>query len=267
MKRALVLLVFAACAPPSRHADTPCSIDDAAVHCAPNVSPLTAVEVTREVYWRAPEGDAPAAGWPVLVVYQGSFFGPASTWGDVARDTAFGGYHQARLQVLARDAGYLVVAPSALAGIAWQTNAALPWEATNDSFFVQALLDRLAHGDFGPVDLSRLYATGISSGGYMTSRMALSYPGRFRALAIESGSWATCAGAVCVLPGQLPADHPPTLLLEGEDDFTVPPFTVQPYVDALKAQGTEVEYVLEPHAGHEWLADSPERIVAWLNVH
>ena len=45
----------------------------------------------------------------------------------------------------------------------------------------------------GPLDPSRLLAIGVSSGGYMTSRMAVSYPGKFRALAIAAG--ASCRAA------------------------------------------------------------------------
>src|SRR5689334_8585577 len=38
---------------------------------------------TRRIYWNDPTSAAPNAGWPTVILYQGSFFGPALTW-DVA---------------------------------------------------------------------------------------------------------------------------------------------------------------------------------------
>jgi len=67
------------------------------------------------------------------------------------------------------------------------------------------------NGIFGHLNNKNKFATGISSGGCMTSRMAVSYEGEFRALAIAAGSYATCGGILCVIPIFLPRDHPPTL--------------------------------------------------------
>jgi len=265
----LVLVFAASCQcghDPNLNADAVCSATDAEVLCPPRITTVDVNGAQREVYWQAPHGEAPDAGRPVVVVYQGSFFGPSATWGTVKPDLAFGGFHQARLQVMLLEHGFTVVAPSAVAGVAWQTNATVPWGLTTDKVLVDGLLAGLDAGQFGAVDLSRLYATGISSGGYMTSRMALSYPGAFRALAIQSASWATCAGPVCVLPDALPADHPPTLFLHGANDATVPLFTAQPYVTKLMDQGTPVELDVED-AGHEWFADSPDRITGWFEAH
>lgn len=240
-----------------------CTVTDAAVTCAPRIDSVKG----RDVYWQQPLGAAPAAGWPAVILYQGSFFGPSSTWNTVPRELAFGGYQQARLQALLLERGFTVLAPEAIAGVAWQTNVAVPWDLTDDKPVIDELLAALGRGDFGPVDTTRLYATGISSGGYMTSRMALSYPGSFRALAIQSASWATCASAACVLPETLPVDHPPTRLLHGRADATVPLFTAESYAQALKDQGHEAELVIDDTAGHEWLVDSPEQILGWFEAH
>lgn len=126
------------------------------------------------------------------------------------------------------------------------------------------IFERIEDGDFGPLDSTSLFATGISSGGYMTSRMAVSYPGRFRALAIHSASYATCSGPLCSVPEDLPADHPPALFLHGELDPTVPVATMRAYADALSAQGTPVETVIDPAGGHEWIAEAPIEIPAWF---
>lgn len=262
-----LVIVFAACAPASLApdaADEPCTETADEVTCKPRVAKVMVNGVGRDVFWREGLGDVPPGGRPVVVVFQGSFFGPPSTWNTVKRDLAFGGYFQAQTQKRLLEHGFTVVAPAAVAGVAWQTNATLPWDATTDKVLVDNLLTALDDGTFGPVDASRRYATGISSGGYMTSRMALSYAGQFRALAIHAGSWATCIGPACVLPDALPADHPPTLFLHGAKDATVPLFTVEPYVQKLRDQGTPTELIVDGLVGHQWLSEAPERTVAWF---
>jgi poly(3-hydroxybutyrate) depolymerase len=248
-------------------AGTPrCSVTTDVVRCSVRVTPMVVSGVTREVYWEAPTTPPPASGYPVVVMYQGSFGSPSLTWTQVASTTPFGGYQQARLQALLLERGFVVVAPVALGGVAWQTNTGLVWSLTNDSAFVTALLDGFSRGDFGPIDTARQYATGISSGGYMTSRMAVSYPGEFRALAIASASYATCAGVVCVVP-TLPMNHPPTLFLHGALDTTVPEYTARQYFTALGNDGVTTDFVSAPLVGHAWLDVAPERVTAWFETH
>ncbi|MFZ5438482.1 MAG: hypothetical protein ACOZQL_00670 [Myxococcota bacterium] len=261
------LMLFAACARPQSLDDggaaPRCTVTDEAVTCAPRIDTVDG----RDVYWQQPVGAPPERGWPVVLVFQGSFFGPSSTWNTVPRDLAFGGYHQAKLQAALLEQGFTVIAPSALAGIAWQTNTGTPWELTFDRGFIEQLLAAMDRGDFGPIDPTRRYATGISSGGYMTSRMALSYAGKFRALAIQSASWATCAGLACALPATLPGDHPPTRLLHGRGDLTVPLSTAEAYAGALVAEGHVAELVVDDTVGHQWLPAAPELIVDWFQTH
>jgi len=121
-------------------------------------------------------------------------------------------------------------------------------------------------GRFGPLDPSHLYATGISSGGFMTSRMAVSYRGRFRALAIHSGSYATCP-TVCVIPTPLPKDHPPTLFVQGALDPVVPLPEMELYRGVLSAEGFEVSTLINPTGAHAWFAQSGPAILAWFQAH
>ncbi len=240
-----------------------CTFSDGKVNCPPVITPV----LSRDVYWQSPSGPAPAAGFPAIIVYQGSFFAPASTWNEVSGATLFGGFQQARMQALLLEHGYTVIAPSAIGGLAWQTNSGLPWDSTSDKTFIDALLEGMRAGTFGPIDLTHLYATGISSGGYMTSRMAVSYPGVFRALIIHSGSYANCSGVACFVPTTMPAQHPPTRFLHGRADLTVPLYTAEAYKQRLEAQGFETDIVIDDAAGHEWLSTSPERILEWLQAH
>lgn len=106
---------------------------------------------------------------------------------------------------------------------------------------------------------------GISSGGFMTSRMAVSYAGAFRALVIASGSYATCS-ATCEVP-DLPAGHPPTLFLHGDADNVVKLSTMTPYRDKLTAAGHSVETVIRAGAGHEWLPEGKTAIPMWFDAY
>lgn len=221
----------------------------------------------REVHLMHPASAPPAQGWPAVILFQGSSHG-AHRFFEGAEGDDFGGYHQARLVRALLEAGFAVLAPDArLDGTTyWETNVlpfSLAWDTSEDHQLMTALLAAIRDGTLGPLDHGRLYAAGISSGGYMTSRMAVSYEGAFRALAIQSASYATCSGALCAVP-ELPADHPPTLFLHGAGDRIVPPATAQSYAGALTAQGTEARVVIDPEAGHEWLAAAPDEIVAWF---
>ena len=244
-----------------------CTVTASSVFCSHEVTPLAAGSVTRDVYWQTPSTPAPAGGYPVVLLYQGSLGGPSLTWGTLTPDVPFGGFHQGRLQAMLLDHGFTVIAPAAAAGVAWQTNSGVPYDLSTDKDVIDTLLAAIESGEFGPANMSRLYATGISSGGYMTSRMAVSYAGKFRALAIQSASYATCLGAVCNVPSQLPADHPPTLFLHGALDTTVPLFTAERYHEELFDEGFETRKLVDPNAGHEWLAVSPAEITDWFTKH
>jgi hypothetical protein len=219
----------------------------------------------RVVYAQTPMGTPPPEGWPAVVVYQGSYFGPTATW---AGDTSmpFGGFNEVKLQAMLLDNGFAVIAPSADGGAYWYTN--FPgYETSPDAAFIPILIDNIKKGTFGKVNTQRLYATGMSSGGYMTSRMAVSYPGVFRALAINSGAYATCTLLLCATPNPLPADHPPTLFLHGQLDVMVPVGQAQAYEAQLEKQGIDTKIFIDPNIFHEWLSVSPEAVTCWFRSH
>ncbi len=223
----------------------------------------------RKVVFQVPTGSAPSAGWPVALLFHGSLVRVSGF--TYASDAPFGGYHQGELVRALLDSGYAVIAPNALtAAEAWQTNDpqyAEDYAASNDQLFFNNLFKAMNAGRFGKLDPARWYATGISSGGYNTSRMALAFPSRFRALAVQSASWATCVGARCQMPQTLPAAHPPTLFLHGMADRVVPWSSMQPYHDRLLYQGVETALHSEADGGHEWFAASPAKILDWFQRH
>lgn len=237
-----------------------CTVTETSATCEHNEHTIGG----RLIYSQVPVGEAPVTGWPAVVVYQGSIYGPTVTWtGDASMP--FGGLNQVKLQAMLLDHGFMVIAPSA-DGIAWNTN--FPgYDISSDSRFIPLLIEEIEKGTFGPANMERLYATGISSGGYMTSRMAVSYAGTFRALAIESGSYATCSNNACLIPNPLPDDHPPTLFLHGRNDIAVPIGTAQAYKAQLDMQGVETAMVVDETVGHQWLKVAPQEITCWFMTH
>jgi poly(3-hydroxybutyrate) depolymerase len=233
---------------------------------------------SRSVYYAKPVGAAPSGGWPAVVLYQGTGFGPGVSWNvAVGPGFPFGGYYQVAVVAALIDAGFVVIQPPCN-GSWWDGN--FPnYDTSSDAAFIPALLAAMGKGTFGPIDMNKLYATGISSGGYMTSRMAVSYPGRFRALAIESASYATCGAVGCspggdggdnvlgVIPATLPSNHPPTLFLHGGADPIVPISQSQAYYQELMAQGFDTKFVEDPSAGHQWLSVAPQNVAQWFMSH
>lgn len=120
----------------------------------------------RKVIYQTPVGQPPAAGWPVVLIYQGSFF-PLNDF-TYYSNLPFGGFYEGKLIQRLLDNGYAVVAPSAPADLFWHTNIpglAQNYESSTDYDFLGNVFAAIAAGHFGPLDSSRQYATGISSGG------------------------------------------------------------------------------------------------------
>lgn len=236
------------------------------LHCPRSTMVVASGALTeREVLWQLPAGVAPRRGWPVVLLSQGSWF-PVEF--SRPRHLPFGGFHEVRLIQALLDHGYAVIAPRATLQIGWTTNLPLPnYKWTSDYRVFSEILKKIEAGDFGKLNSDRLYATGISSGGYNTSRLVLTFPGKFRAIAIQSASYATCLGPACLIPSTLPAHHPPTLLLHGGRDLTVPLFTALWFEEVLQANGVEVRTLVNPSVGHGWLPEAPEAVLDWFETH
>lgn len=251
-----------------------CTQTAGAIHCPHHtvvISPGGLGLGNRDVHWQVPLGAAPAKGWPVVVLFQGSFFSADTFW-DSTPGAPYGGWFQAHVLAALLDAGFAVITPKTRfnGSYYWDTNViglADNWGTADDHHLMLRIFEGITSGQFGPLDPTKWYATGISSGGYMTSRMALSYPGKFRALAVISASWATCAGSLCTIPSPLPSDHPPTLFMHGERDDLVPIATMRRYADALTMQSTPVRVVTDADAGHAWLDTAPVEVPAWFAGH
>jgi poly(3-hydroxybutyrate) depolymerase len=246
---------------------SPCQVSPTQVTCPARTLSMNDGVESRNVHFELPTGTAPAAGWPTVLAYQGSFISSSEFFSASASD-AFGAYAEALTVSELLAAGFAVIAPDTDDGGStfWDTNIPpwdLSWTGSPDDVFLQVLFSAMRGGQLGPLDMGSLYAMGISSGGYMTSRMAVSYQGQFKALAIESASYATCAGAVCAVPS-LPSNHPPTLFLHGLMDTIVPIATMQKYRSALQGEGISTCEIVDQLAGHEWIPEAPGPVVAWF---
>ncbi len=238
------------------------------IDCSYRVTPIASSGVTqRDVLWELPLGTPPVGGWPVVLIYQGSFLEVEFSR---KKNDSFGAYWEARTIKALLDAGYAVIAPRAAADLAWQTNILSPellYELSADYTYLNNVFSAIEQGIFGPINSNRKYATGISSGGYNTSRMAVSWPGEFKALAVHSASYASCASSFCVLPINMPQDHPPTLFVQGYLDVIAPWFAMDLYYDRLLYEGIETSRLTELFGGHEWFPSSPNTILNWFNAY
>ncbi len=270
----LFVLLFSLWQSPQANAESRCKETWWNVQCDRNTTPLyTGMTglVKRNVHWQVPVGTPPAEGWPAVVLYQPSLASADLMW-NVPRITPVGAVQLTRMIQTFLDNGYAVLTPVAhVSGFTfWDTNVppfSVNWELAPDHFFVQDILKAMNEGAFGPLDMNSLFATGMSSGGYMTSRMAVSYPGVFKALVISSASYATCTGILCFIPQTLPSDHPPTLFIHGDQDIVVPIYTMRAYADALQEQGAVAEKLVVKGGGHRPFAIAPQAALEWFNQH
>lgn len=253
---------------PSTQGDTPrCQTQGDKLSCAYQIVDFDLPGDTRRVLYQVPASMPPLGGYPVAVLFHGALATAESMWSSNFYD-AGGAFYETTLIERLLAAGYAVVTPEANGDTGlWNTNV-LPWSsnwtASPDHALMQELFRVMQTGAFGALS-ERWFAAGFSSGGYMTSRMALSYAGTFRALAIHSASWATCVGAACIVPASMPADHPPTLFLHGGADPIVPPATIRAYENRLRDSGCSTQRTVSAGLGHEWLSVAPDEILAWFD--
>lgn len=111
------------------------------------------------------------------------------------------------------------------------------------------------------IDPSRVYATGLSMGGFGTWSLAVRYPERFAAIApVCGGLW---------LQDVAPIRHLPVWAFHGEEDNTVPIELTEEIVAGLEALGADVRFTRYEGVGHDsWTRtyDNPD-LYTWLLAH
>jgi predicted peptidase len=175
-----------------------------------------------------PEGYVrdPASRWPLLLFLHGS--------GERGDDLALVKRHgPPKLLASGGALPFVVVVPQCPEGERWRADA------------LAALLDDVTRRL--RIDAERVYVTGLSMGGRGTWDLAMSYPGRFAAIA------PVCGGALpdraCNLKGV------PIRAFHGAKDDVVPLSESQTVVEAVRKCGGSAELVVFPEAGHDsWTA-------------
>jgi polyhydroxybutyrate depolymerase len=165
---------------------------------------LTFADAQRSYLLHLPPG--PVAGPLPLVL---AFHGWLGTGRAMARLTGLSAHADRRLLAVAYPQGL---------GFSWNSGTGAGYadrHGVDDVGFVSALIDRLA--DEIPVDLSRVYAVGMSNGAVFTHRLGCAIASRLTAIATVAGSLATRVASECH------PDRPISVLqIHGAADATVP---------------------------------------------
>ena len=135
-----------------------------------------------------------AKGAPLVVVMHGS----GENGAQVRMETGYG------FDRLADEHGFAVVYPNAYT-FDWDDCSKVGDFSVNggdvdDVGFLGALVDKLI-SEIG-VDRGRVFATGVSAGGFMSIRLALEAPSRYRAVAAVSANMPTPENSKCKPAGQ-----------------------------------------------------------------
>jgi polyhydroxybutyrate depolymerase len=151
-----------------------------------------------------------AKGAPLVVVMHGSGENAAR----IRAETGYG------FERLADEHGFAVVYPNAYS-FDWDDCSKVGDFSVNgrnvdDVGFLGALVDKLIT-EIG-VDRGRVFATGVSAGGFMSIRLALEAPSRFRAVAAVAANMPTLENSKCTPAGQGAS----VMIMNGTKDPLVP---------------------------------------------
>lgn len=121
--------------------------------------------------------------------------------------------HFSGFNAVADTGRFAVVYPQGLDN-AWNVGL-IPAATADDAGFLSALTDTL-HARYS-IDRRRVYACGLSNGGFMSYRLACELPGRIAAIASVAGTMTPTALKAC-----MPAEPIPVMHMHGTEDHIVP---------------------------------------------
>ena len=120
-----------------------------------------------------------------------------------------------RLNELAAREGFLVVYPDATGSRHWNDGRSTTADGADDVSFIRALIVHLERKE--NIDLRRIYATGLSNGGFFTQRLACEMSDIFAAFATVAATMGE------PLPNQCKPTNPVAILMiNGTEDGLVP---------------------------------------------
>jgi len=197
----------------------------------------TRVEVELHYLLYLPKGYGTQESWPLLLFLHGA--------GERGNDLELVKTHgPPKLIAAGKELPFIVVSPQCPEDRQWE-----PIELV-------ALLDDLQSQY--KVDADRIYASGLSMGGFGTWRLASYTPNRLAAVA------PICGGGEKFSARQFP--HLPVWAFHGAKDTVVPLERSQTMVDELKKRGGNPKLTIYPDAAHDsWTEtyDNP-RLYEWL---
>ncbi len=214
-------------------------------------------------YWlHTPVTAPPVEGYPLLLFLHG-----AGERGDDLEKVKVHGPPK----LLAKGAmksleSFVVIAPQCPTKTRWQPET------------LKVLIDEVCRSGAN-IDLSRLYVTGLSMGGYGTWGLLSNYPDTFAAAIPICGGGDFSRLKISKdmgLENQFSMDdlmrakQVPIWAFHGDNDGTVPPEESRLLVDALKAAGSEsVKLTIYPGVGHDsWTQTyANPAVYAWLREH
>ena len=159
---------------------------------------------TREFLIHVPDaealGGAPAEGWPLVIAFHGAYSTPSAT------------EDYTGLSALADEEGFVVVYPKGKQRL-WN-DGRIP-DLADDVAFTAALIDHLV-AEY-EVDPERVFATGISNGGFMAHRVGCELADRVVGIAPVAGTLSEELVEICD-----PVRPVGVMLFMGTDDDLVP---------------------------------------------
>jgi polyhydroxybutyrate depolymerase len=147
-----------------------------------------------------PQQEPPAGGWPVVFVLHGF------------TQTAQGIMGYSGMNSVAEEENFIVCYPN---GINFSWNVGFTTAATDDVNFIETLIDSLSASWL--INQQRVYACGMSNGGFMSYRLACELSNKIAAIASVTGSMTAATFNSCT-----PGRAIPVLNIHGTADAVVP---------------------------------------------
>jgi predicted esterase len=227
----------------------------------------------RLLTWREPEINPPEGGFPVLILFHGAvqhawaWFSNSGKWGK----------EQTYFTDSALERGYFVIAVESKRPV-WPGPRA--WDAfsknlsnNKDLQYVNSILKWLNNCKLS-VNTSNVFCVGFSSGAFMCSRIGQTIGPKIKGLVIHSGANAntlklTWKGPIFDLskPLDISSDHPPSLVVHGNNDSIVKVECGLHLFNDLKRAGIDCELLISENGEHIWLNEFTDNILDWLDEH
>ncbi|MFH1837900.1 MAG: alpha/beta fold hydrolase, partial [Candidatus Kuenenbacteria bacterium] len=161
------------------------------------------------------------------------------------------------------------------------------WQNSSDYTFFNQIIPWINNQNI--FNSNRVYATGISSGGFMSSRLARFFgTPKIKAIAVRSAGDAdsithedrsnmklcsdgnnpfpaSCGPIFNDVNSSINTNHSPTLIIHGSKDGTVPIESANHYYDELTSANIATTKKVKPLGCHTWFDDYDQEILDWFN--